>query len=137
MGDGNFLTSFFICSAERSNAILGPGKADTWNLAEDACAAVEALEAAGIVVRELFLQVPPRVEYRLTEWGQALCPVLDAMLKWVTAGEVCPAFRTSKPGMPRKRKKVWHACNLIAGARAVHRVGMELRELAQVVSHGV
>jgi DNA-binding HxlR family transcriptional regulator len=26
--------------------------------------------------------VPPRVEYSLTEWGQALCPALDAILKW-------------------------------------------------------
>lgn len=48
------------------------------------------LEAAGIVVRELFPQVPPRVEYRLTEWGQALCPVLDAMLKWADSREAVP-----------------------------------------------
>jgi DNA-binding HxlR family transcriptional regulator len=27
-------------------------------------------------------QVPPKVEYCLTDWGQALCPVLDAVLKW-------------------------------------------------------
>jgi DNA-binding HxlR family transcriptional regulator len=26
--------------------------------------------------------VPPKVEYRLTDWGQALCPALDALLKW-------------------------------------------------------
>ncbi|AIA72826.1 winged helix-turn-helix transcriptional regulator [Pectobacterium atrosepticum] len=40
------------------------------------------LEADGIVSRKLYPQVPPKVEYRLTEWGQALCPALDAMLKW-------------------------------------------------------
>ena len=40
------------------------------------------LEAGGIVVRKLYPQVPPKVEYRLTEWGQALCPVLDGLLKW-------------------------------------------------------
>lgn len=40
------------------------------------------LEADGIVVRKLYPQVPPKVEYRLTEWGQALCPALDALLKW-------------------------------------------------------
>ena len=40
------------------------------------------LESDGIVSRKLYPQVPPKVEYRLTEWGQALCPALDAMLKW-------------------------------------------------------
>jgi DNA-binding HxlR family transcriptional regulator len=40
------------------------------------------LEADGIVVRKLYPQVPPKVEYRLTEWGQALCPALDGLLKW-------------------------------------------------------
>lgn len=40
------------------------------------------LEADGIVARKLYPQVPPRVEYRLTDWGQALCPALDALLKW-------------------------------------------------------
>jgi DNA-binding HxlR family transcriptional regulator len=41
------------------------------------------LEADGIVVRKAYPQVPPRVEYSLTAWGQTLCPVLDAILKWV------------------------------------------------------
>ncbi|MDQ0140365.1 winged helix-turn-helix transcriptional regulator [Cupriavidus necator] len=40
------------------------------------------LEADGIVARKLYAQVPPKVEYRLTDWGQALCPALDALLKW-------------------------------------------------------
>lgn len=40
------------------------------------------LEADGIVQRKVYPQVPPKVEYRLTEWGQALCPALDALLNW-------------------------------------------------------
>lgn len=40
------------------------------------------LEADGIVTRTIYHQVPPKVEYRLTDWGQALCPALDALLKW-------------------------------------------------------
>lgn len=40
------------------------------------------LEADGIVARKVYPQVPPKVEYRLTEWGQTLCPALDALLKW-------------------------------------------------------
>lgn len=40
------------------------------------------MEKDGIVVRTVYAQVPPKVEYRLTEWGQSLCPALDALLKW-------------------------------------------------------
>ena len=40
------------------------------------------LEADGVVRRIVHHQVPPKVEYGLTDWGQALCPALDAVLKW-------------------------------------------------------
>ena len=40
------------------------------------------LEQDGIVTRTVYPQVPPKVEYGLTEWGQALCPALDALLEW-------------------------------------------------------
>src|ERR1700759_1045117 len=40
------------------------------------------MEAEGIVVRTAYPQAPPKVEYRLTEWGQSLCPALYAILKW-------------------------------------------------------
>lgn len=40
------------------------------------------LEADGLVRRIVHHQVPPKVEYCMTEWGQALCPALDALLKW-------------------------------------------------------
>lgn len=40
------------------------------------------LEADGVVRRIVHHQVPPKVEYGLTEWGQALCPALDALLLW-------------------------------------------------------
>src|SRR5258706_4185191 len=40
------------------------------------------LETDGIVQRTVHNQVPPKVEYRLTQWGQELCPALDALLKW-------------------------------------------------------
>jgi DNA-binding HxlR family transcriptional regulator len=40
------------------------------------------LEDDGIVERTVHQQVPPRVDYRLTEWGQELCPALDALLRW-------------------------------------------------------
>ncbi|MBR0665701.1 helix-turn-helix transcriptional regulator [Roseomonas hellenica] len=40
------------------------------------------MEADGIVRRIVHHQVPPKVEYGLTGWGQALCPALDALLVW-------------------------------------------------------
>jgi DNA-binding HxlR family transcriptional regulator len=40
------------------------------------------LERDGIVSRTVYPQVPPKVEYDLTEWGQAMCPALDALLEW-------------------------------------------------------
>jgi DNA-binding HxlR family transcriptional regulator len=40
---------------------------------------LRALELEGIVERHTFPEVPPRVEYALTEKGQALLPIIDAM----------------------------------------------------------
>src|SRR6266850_2443636 len=45
------------------------------------------MERDGIVRRIVHHQVPPKVEYALTEWGQALCPALDALLKWAAQQE--------------------------------------------------
>lgn len=41
------------------------------------------LEADGIVERTVYAEVPPRVDYRLTAWGEQLCPALDALLGWI------------------------------------------------------
>jgi len=43
------------------------------------------LERDGIVARTVYAQTPPKVEYRLTPWGQAMCPALDALLEWAAA----------------------------------------------------
>lgn len=43
------------------------------------------LEADGIVHRVIHPEIPPKVEYSLTGWGQSLCPVLDGILKWAAA----------------------------------------------------
>ena len=40
------------------------------------------LEGAGVVHREVYREVPPRVEYSLTELGRTLEPVLLMMLDW-------------------------------------------------------
>ena len=50
------------------------------------------LERDGIVFRTVYPEVPPKVEYGLTEWGQALCPALDMLLEWAAL-----RFGTLKP----------------------------------------
>lgn len=40
------------------------------------------LERNGIVSRTVYPKVPPKVEYQLTPWGQAMCPALDSLLEW-------------------------------------------------------
>ena len=51
---------------------------------------LKRLEDAGVVVRECFAEVPPRVEYSLTAKGYALLPVIESMrsfgIEWLTAG---------------------------------------------------
>ncbi len=43
---------------------------------------LRSLEEDGIVAREIFAEIPPRVEYSLTETGYSLKPVLDVMTEW-------------------------------------------------------
>ena len=40
------------------------------------------LETDGIVERKIYPQVPPKVEYRLSPWGEQMCPALDLLLEW-------------------------------------------------------
>jgi DNA-binding HxlR family transcriptional regulator len=40
------------------------------------------LETDGIVAREVFPEVPPRVQYSLTDYGESLRPVTEAMCQW-------------------------------------------------------
>lgn len=40
------------------------------------------LEEAGLILREIYPEIPPRVEYSLTEFGKTVLPVLDALCEW-------------------------------------------------------
>lgn len=52
------------------------------------------LEADGVVTRRVFAEVPPRVEYAVTDFGRTLVPVLGALREW---GE---RYRVERQGLP-------------------------------------
>ena len=43
---------------------------------------LRSMEADGIIDRTVYAEVPPRVEYALSEIGETLRPVIDAMAEW-------------------------------------------------------
>ena len=45
---------------------------------------LRALESDGIITRTVFPEVPPRVEYALSELGDSMRPIFDAMQAWGT-----------------------------------------------------
>lgn len=45
---------------------------------------LRSMEADGIIDRTIYAEVPPRVEYALSELGETLRPILDVMETWVT-----------------------------------------------------
>ena len=47
-------------------------------------ATLKTLEADGLVKREVFPEVPPRVEYSLTAKGLSLLPLIDNLLTWAS-----------------------------------------------------
>lgn len=55
---------------------------------------LRSMEEDGLVSRKVYPEVPPRVEYTLTETGESLKPVLDSMRAW---GE---KYKESKPHIP-------------------------------------
>lgn len=61
---------------------------------------LRSMEKDNLVRRQVFAEVPPRVEYSLTEIGQSLRPILDAMHKW---GEEYKATIRQQEHIPQPR----------------------------------
>ena len=43
---------------------------------------LRSMEESGLLIRKVYAQVPPKVEYTLTETGYSLKPIVDSMAKW-------------------------------------------------------
>ena len=43
---------------------------------------LRSMEEDGLITRTVYPEVPPRVEYALSELGQSLKPILDSMVEW-------------------------------------------------------
>ena len=75
-----------FCELERSLAGISPR---TLSLR------LRALEDEGMVERHTYAEVPPRVEYQLTDKGRDLLPIIESMRaygeQWLPAGDCTPA----------------------------------------------
>ncbi len=49
------------------------------------------LEADGFLHREVYREIPPKVEYSLTEFGKSFIPVLQTMMDW-SQQHLCPGY---------------------------------------------
>ena len=63
------------CPVETTLTLIG----DKWKVLT---VQLRAMEANGLVHREVYAEVPPRVEYSLTDLGRSLKPILNAMWSW-------------------------------------------------------
>lgn len=48
-------------------------------------AALKVLEADGLISRKVYAEIPPKVEYTLTERGQTLIPLINNLIEWASA----------------------------------------------------
>jgi len=65
------------CPVEMTLQLIG----DKWKVLTSN---LRFMEADGLVNRKVYPQVPPKVEYSLTETGLSLKPILDSMVQWGT-----------------------------------------------------
>ena len=63
------------CPVETTLTLIG----DKWKVLT---AQLRDMEKNGLLTRTVYAEVPPRVEYSLTDLGRSLKPILDAMWNW-------------------------------------------------------
>ena len=59
---------------------------------------LKELEEDGLIRREAFAELPPRVEYSLTTHGQALLPILEQLCAWHSAAPATQKAEVTEPG---------------------------------------
>lgn len=68
---------FQILARQKPDSGILPGSGSIFITAQ-----LRAMEENGLVHREVYAEVPPRVEYSLTDLGKSLKPILDALWNW-------------------------------------------------------
>ncbi|MET3442947.1 DNA-binding HxlR family transcriptional regulator [Variovorax paradoxus] len=69
-------------------------------------AQLRELEADGLVLRTVFAEVPPRVEYAITEKARGLGPTMEALAAWWTEYGGSLPVKTPARGRPAKAAKL-------------------------------
>ncbi len=75
------ICSLYLDGTQRYNDLLKKTAGITNTML---AASLKELEADGIVVRTQFMEIPPRVEYSLTEHGRELWPILHRLAHWAS-----------------------------------------------------
>lgn len=83
------LCTLFVDGTQRYNDLLKKTKGITNAMLSSS---LKELEADGLITRKQFEQIPPRVEYALTEHGKELWPILHRLAHWAT-GEPFDGFK--------------------------------------------
>ena len=64
---------------------------------------LRSLVAQGIMTRKMFSEIPPRVEYQLTEKGKDILPIIDALrsygVRWLKPTETSETSESKEPGV--------------------------------------
>ena len=75
MSDYTEKKTLTACPVETTLTLIG----DKWKVLTTQ---LRDMERDGLVSRKVYLEVPPKVEYALTELGMSLKPILDALWNW-------------------------------------------------------
>ena len=74
------LCTLFVDGTQRYNDLLKKTKGITNAMLSSS---LKDLEAGGLIIREQYNEIPPKVEYHLTEHGRDLWPILHQLAHWV------------------------------------------------------